>query len=151
MIAEQNAIDRLSEGQTVYIEAMRLRDETINAVVDEDTATQLTEDALRQVAIQHQSRTAAERLVTTVQRERSPYVAEYAKRRANGRCQLCGNPAPFADSHGKPYLESHHIVWLSAGGSDTIENTVALCPNCHKKMHIVNDAGDVEKLKTINN
>lgn len=150
MIAEQNAIDRLSEGQTVYMEAMRLRDETINAVVDEDTATQLTEDALRQVAIQHQSRTAAERLVTTVQRERSPYVAEYAKRRANGRCQLCGNPAPFADNNGKPYLESHHIVWLSAGGSDTIENTVALCPNCHKKMHIVNDAGDVEKLKTIN-
>ena len=147
MIAEQNAIDRFSDGQAVYMEAMRLRNETINTVIDEDAAVELTEDALRQVAIQHQSHTVTERRVTTVQRQRNPYIAEYAKRRANGRCQLCGNPAPFTDGNGKPYLESHHIVWLSDGGADTIENTVALCPNCHRKMHVLNDPKDVAKLK----
>ena len=44
-------------------------------------------------------------------------------------------------------METHHIEWLSKGGSDTIDNTVALCPNCHRKMHIVNDERDTETLK----
>lgn len=53
--------------------------------------------------------------------------------------------APFIDAKGEPYLEVHHIIWLSHGGADTIENTVALCPNCHRKMHILQSADDVEK------
>ena len=55
----------------------------------------------------------------------------------------------FSDKEGKPYIETHHIDWLSKGGEDTIENTVALCPNCHRKMHIINSEKDVEKLKGI--
>ena len=46
----------------------------------------------------------------------------------------------------EPYLETHHIEWLCNGGADTIENTVALCPNCHKKMHVVDDPQDKAKL-----
>lgn len=83
--------------------------------------------------------------------ERNAYVSEYAKRRANGYCQLCECPAPFTDSHGNPYLETHHIVWLSNGGNDSIENTVALCPNCHRKMHVLNRQADVQKLVEIAN
>ena len=78
---------------------------------------------------------------------RNRYVAELAKRRADGLCELCRKPAPFANASNEPYLESHHIVWLAHGGSDSIENTVALCPNCHRKMHVVNDAKDIRKLK----
>lgn len=73
--------------------------------------------------------------VQTQQYSRNPYVAEYAKRRANGICQLCLEPAPFKDRNGEPFLETHHIQWLSRDGEDTIKNTVALCPNCHRKMH----------------
>jgi 5-methylcytosine-specific restriction enzyme A len=62
--------------------------------------------------------------------ERNPYVIEFAKRRANGICQLCEKSAPFYNKEGEPYLETHHIDWLSNGEEDTIENTVALCPNC---------------------
>ena len=39
---------------------------------------------------------------------------------------------------GSPYLETHHIVWLSNGGEVTPDNTVALCPNSHRKMHSLN-------------
>lgn len=78
---------------------------------------------------------------------RSEAVALLAKRLANGLCQLCDQPAPFKDKFGQPYLETHHIEWLANGGADTPENTVALCPNCHKKMHIVNAQEDIEKLK----
>lgn len=80
--------------------------------------------------------------------ERSIAVAEYAKRRANGQCQLCGMSAPFKGKNGKPYLEVHHIVWLSQNGDDTIENVVALCPNCHRKVHILNEADDRAVLKS---
>ncbi len=79
--------------------------------------------------------------------ERNAYVTEYAKRRANGICQLCEQPAPFRDRKGNPYLETRHIVWLSKGVDDTIENTVALCPNCHRKMHSLNLPEDVRKLQ----
>ena len=78
---------------------------------------------------------------------RDAYVTEYAKRRANGVCELCENLAPFKNKNNQPYLETHHIVWLSKGGEDSIENTVALCPNCHKKMHIRDQSEDVEKLR----
>ncbi|WP_108649681.1 HNH endonuclease [Dongshaea marina] len=81
------------------------------------------------------------------QYERSIWVAEYAKRQAGGICQLCLQPAPFHNAKGEPYLETHHITWLARGGEDTIENTVALCPNCHKKMHIVDDRQDVLTLQ----
>lgn len=78
---------------------------------------------------------------------RDRYISEYAKRRAQGICQLCGEPAPFTDRDGVPFLETHHIIWLADGGDDSIENTVALCPNCHRKMHILDLAEDVEKLQ----
>jgi 5-methylcytosine-specific restriction protein A len=74
--------------------------------------------------------------------QRSPWVAENAKRRAKGKCELCQEPAPFNRKNGSPYLETHHIEWLANGGTDTVGNTVALCPNCHKKMHIINSDSD---------
>ncbi len=80
---------------------------------------------------------------------RSQEVVKAVRERAKGVCQLCNNPAPFRDKNGQPYLEAHHIVWLSKGGKDSTSNAVALCPNCHKKMHIVDDARDVQKLLSV--
>ncbi|HMP11481.1 HNH endonuclease signature motif containing protein [Hydrogenophaga sp.] len=56
--------------------------------------------------------------------------------RANGICESCHSPAPFlraADN--TPYLEVHHRITLASGGEDTVENAVALCPNCHRRQH----------------
>ncbi len=87
-------------------------------------------------------KTPGSRTSTTTQYERDPYVIEYSKRRAKGTCDLCGQPAPFRNKNGEPFLETHHITWLSKGGDDTIENTVALCPNCHSKMHVLDESKD---------
>ena len=81
--------------------------------------------------------------------ERDPDIVEYAKRRANGFCELCGKKLDFLDKDGRPFLETHHVVWLSKGGEDTIENTVAICPNCHRQMHVKNDLSDIERLNSI--
>lgn len=87
--------------------------------------------------------------VKTVYRERNQFIAEYTKNRANGICDLCGEPAPFFDKNGKPYLESHHVITLANGGPDVIYNTVAICPNCHRRIHILNNREDTEKLEKI--
>ena len=67
---------------------------------------------------------------------RNPDVVAEALFLAMGVCQGCGNQAPFVRrSDGSPYLEVHHRTPLSENGEDTIENAVALCPNCHRKAH----------------
>lgn len=78
---------------------------------------------------------------------RSAEVVKETRKRANGICQFCNQPAPFIDKKGNPYLEVHHIIWLSRGGEDSTENTVALCPNCHTRMHVLDKPEDIEKLK----
>lgn len=78
---------------------------------------------------------------------RSSEVVKKTKIRADGICQLCKLPAPFTDKKGNPYLEAHHIIWLSRGGEDSTNNTVALCPNCHTRMHVLDRQEDVDILK----
>lgn len=80
---------------------------------------------------------------------RDEYLKEAVKRIADGKCQLCGNDAPFIDNYGQPYLEEHHVKRLADGGSDTIDNVVAICPNCHRKIHILNDVVDTIVLEGI--
>lgn len=92
---------------------------------------------------------AGTRTVSTTQRDRNPWVTEYVKRRAKGICELCRNPAPFDTTDGLPYLECHHVNWLANGGEDSIRNTVALCPNCHRRMHIINSAADRAALQKV--
>jgi predicted HNH restriction endonuclease len=79
--------------------------------------------------------------------DRSVFIKEFAKRVAGGVCQLCENEAPFLDKQGNPFLEVHHIKYLSKGGSDTIDNVVALCPNCHRKIHLLELEEDFNKIK----
>ena len=89
------------------------------------------------------------KLTKTTVYYRDPYLKEIVKRIAEGKCQLCGNTAPFIDPSGSPYLEEHHVKRLADGGPDTIENVVALCPNCHRKIHVLNDVIDTIMLEGI--
>lgn len=80
---------------------------------------------------------------------RDPYLKEMVKRIAAGKCQYCGNDAPFIDNEGQPYLEEHHVKRLADGGTDTINNVVAICPNCHRKVHVLNDPSDMIILESV--
>lgn len=77
------------------------------------------------------------KVTTTVVYDRNPEVSAYVKKRAKGKCDLCGKKAPFKDRKGLPYLEEHHVIRLADGGNDSIDNAVALCPNCHRKVHVI--------------
>lgn len=87
--------------------------------------------------------------VKTIYRERNQYISEYTKERANGICDLCEKEAPFKDKNGRPYLESHHVITLAENGPDAIYNTVAICPNCHRKIHVLHQKEDIDKLSKV--
>lgn len=77
-----------------------------------------------------------QKTVTTIVYERNPDVVAEVLYRAKGNCEKCFRLAPFnRKSDGSPFLEVHHKVPLSQDGDDTVENAIALCPNCHREMH----------------
>lgn len=136
-------ISFLEGGKKKLIEPL---DETYSDEEKEAHAKTMDIESLKAAAEKHRKKDPIEKVVAVKQIARDPYIAEYAKQKAKGICQLCGECAPFTDKKGMPYLECHHIIWLANGGEDSIENTVALCPNCHKKMHVVADENDVALL-----
>ncbi|WP_080635324.1 HNH endonuclease [Pseudomonas asplenii] len=68
-------------------------------------------------------------------RQRSARVHSYAMRRSGGRCEGCGQPAPFHRFDGRAFLEVHHMTRLADDGPDLPINVIALCPNCHRRAH----------------
>jgi hypothetical protein len=76
------------------------------------------------------------RLVARREFGRSVAVIASTLNRAKGVCDLCGMIGPFRCADGRPFLEVHHIVPLSDGGSDTLKNAAAVCPNCHRACHL---------------
>ncbi|MGG0577518.1 HNH endonuclease signature motif containing protein [Priestia aryabhattai] len=110
----------------------------------------LSDEHLKNIIVEQQS---DERNVITRQINaftRKIYIKEYAKKMAKGICQLCEEEAPFSDKQGNPFLEVHHIKYLSKGGKDEIGNVVALCPNCHRRIHILEDTEDFKKISSKN-
>ena len=76
--------------------------------------------------------------------KRNPDIVAEALLRAAGRCERCGNSAPFKRaSDGSPFLEVHHLASRADGGEDSLANVIALCPNCHREIHYgqVREAG----------
>jgi len=74
--------------------------------------------------------------VTTTVYNRNPDVVVAVLERANGICEHCNEKAPFLRAKDKsPYLEVHHKIRLADDGVDTIQNAIAVCPNCHRKLH----------------
>ena len=79
--------------------------------------------------------------------ERSPEVKAWVLVESGYCCESCGEAAPFVKDDGVPYLEVHHVVTLADGGPDTVCNTVAVCPDCHRALHYAADRVErVDKL-----
>lgn len=102
----------------------------------------LEEKSLEELYID--ARSAAPQSTSTSQSEsgssgsdynRSEIVKQFAKRSAEGICQGCREPAPFESKNGEPFLEVHHLKMLGDEGADHPDNVIALCPNCHRRVH----------------
>ena len=116
---------------------------------EEEEASQLSEEELLSRARNYHSGPVDTYTSTTQQRRRNPLLQLAAKARANGVCQLCGKTLDYKDKQGRPYLEAHHIIPLAENGPDELSNMAALCPNCHRKMHVVADQDDIARLMAL--
>ncbi|HDR9160674.1 TPA: HNH endonuclease [Burkholderia vietnamiensis] len=86
------------------------------------------------------SKTPERTASTTTSFVRNPQVKAWVLDRAGATCEACDQPAPFSGADGFPFLEVHHLRKLADGGSDTVTNAVAVCPNCHRRLHFSEDA-----------
>jgi predicted HNH restriction endonuclease len=60
--------------------------------------------------------------------------------RSKYRCKMPGCLYEgFRKENGERYIEAHNKIPLSVDGDDSISNTAALCPICHKVMHYDKD------------
>jgi len=104
---------------------------------ESSVAESLKQDAIqRKARLSDAPRFASKVKITSWAFVRNPDVVAEVLFNANGKCGHCQQPAPFKRRNDdSPYLEVHHRVPLSCGGEDTVENAIALCPNCHREMH----------------
>lgn len=86
--------------------------------------------------LQHTDELPASYRAEVVLYRRNPDVVAERLHQARGACEKCKQAASFnRRADGRPYLEVHHKKPLSEGGLDNVDNTIALCPNCHREMH----------------
>lgn len=53
-------------------------------------------------------------------------ISQAVYRRDDWKCRSCNN---------RNGLDPHHVIFQSAGGSDTLDNLLALCRKCHDDIH----------------
>lgn len=149
-------LDKIADVQSAEFEKWRVYDLLNFKIEDKQDLTEIEiEMQIEGVQARHHSIEQLAKLINVnpVQKKsqkkestvyyRSPFIKEMVKQIADGKCQMCGEDAPFKDRSNGPYLEGHHVKRLADGGSDTVDNVVAICPNCHRKMHVLNDPNDV--------
>jgi len=95
----------------------------------------LSLEKLRALALKGSRKTASTSQRRATVRNRSEAVRTYVRKRANGKCEGCGEAAPFINKKKQPYLESHHTHRLADKGLDCISHVIALCPTCHRMVH----------------
>ncbi|MGY6550468.1 MAG: HNH endonuclease [Erythrobacter sp.] len=89
---------------------------------------------------------------------RDPTIALKALKKAKFLCEA----APAGVQHGtfesaasgQPYVEAHHLIPLSKqedfeGNLDVMENIVALCPTCHRRLHHSKPDQRIETLRAL--
>lgn len=55
--------------------------------------------------------------------------------RDGGRCRVCGMKLFLSSRDPFKVMHKHHVKYRSAGGEDTMENQIAICPKCHQQEH----------------
>ena len=83
-------------------------------------------------------------LRTLLTKEQWEYLKADAKRRAGGKCSICGGKTAYPDAHERWSYDEKK-------GVQKLEDIVAVCKDCHSVIHIGRTylKGDGKKRKTI--
>ncbi|WP_105430201.1 HNH endonuclease signature motif containing protein [Neorhizobium sp. T6_25] len=135
----KDALDRDGNMRKAIVFELRPLDSVVH-VADDKIAPVLDDLAtLRARAFSAAKPTVSAKTGTRTIYERSADVRDYVLARAKAVCEGCGSGAPFKRPNGTDYLEPHHIRRVSDGGPDDPRFVIALCPNCHRRVHFGGD------------
>lgn len=81
------------------------------------------------------------------QPSRSRTLSRQLHQMYSGRCQICGFDPVLI--YGVEGCHSHHLVYLSRGGSDNMQNMTLLCPNHHSVIHATDAVFDFRDLSFV--
>ncbi|WP_425476475.1 HNH endonuclease [Arenimonas donghaensis] len=87
--------------------------------------------------------------------ERDPSIVRQIKKSLGDSCECCG--IRMEDRYGEigsGYIEAHHLIPLSKlaeGESRPVAagDFAALCPNCHRMIHRLEDVSNIEQLRQL--
>jgi 5-methylcytosine-specific restriction protein A len=109
--------------------------EEVEIIIKPSSLARMSLDDLRLRALSSASSSPDAKQRTVAVQNRAEAIRQYALKRAAGICESCLLPAPFQTKKG-PYLEVHHLHRLSDGGPDHPDAVAAICPNCHREIHV---------------
>ena len=92
--------------------------------------------------------------------KKNPSVSRRAVAASGFNCAFDAAHKTFKRASGLPYMEGHHLIPCTSGNAekywkrfgrniDCIENIVALCPTCHRRIHFGSDAEKTEIIKEL--
>lgn len=137
-VAKLENSERLTADLYAFKSTDQLDQQTIEEQLAQDVQVAFSDEpGRRRARLASKTETLPRKVaVTSTSFVRDPDVIAEALFRAKGQCEECKKDAPFIrKSDGRPYLEVHHKIPLANGGEDTIDNVLAVCPNCHRKAH----------------
>lgn len=151
--------DREGDDRTVFVFHLDIDSIEIKPVVSEPIPSYGSKNVkdlkkksikeLREAALITASKSSSPKEKRELAYYRSQALKMYVVARSKGRCEGCGEKAPFKTKSG-PFLECHHLHRLADGGPDHPKNVVALCPNCHRRAHYALDSESYNsQLKTV--
>lgn len=146
---EQTGLDREGNSRRVYVFHLDIDSVKGSAgvaeprnIYDEVSVASLKQKSLaelRDIALTKIGEGSTPKRKQAIAYYRSEALKKYVRARAKGFCEGCGEKAPFSSKSG-PFLECHHLHRMADGGPDHPENVVALCPNCHRRVHYALDS-----------
>lgn len=157
MVCEGWHYSQSPDTQGIIRQAIVFELRPLEAVIDAVETSEVVTADLATLRARAYAAAASSVPVGQVQRtiyQRSRDVRDYVLARCKGKCEGCGQAAPFLRSDGTPYLEPHHIRRASDGGPDDPRFVIGLCPNCHRRVHSGQDGASyntmlLNKMKTL--
>ena len=136
---QQNQADHLVGRNALFREAERNRG--VYTDVDTRAAQTISNAGLRSIL-----QTRPELQQGDCGGKPSPYAAEYVRRAAEGVCTLCGQPGPFLDAQGRPWLDCIFLDPPQGEPSELGSAVVPVCPNCKRKLEVQDNREDHKRL-----